>query len=164
LQLNDFYESNLDDYTKGIVRFPLNNIAVGTHQVKVKAWDVFNNSSEGFTEFVVDNSAEAALERVLNYPNPFTTNTEFQFVHNLGSGQLIDVQVRIFTVSGRLVKTIDTQALSEGNMVSGIGWDGRDDFGGQLARGVYVYKVSILSTSTNGKTTDSDFEKLVILK
>ena len=132
--------------------------------MKVKAWDVFNNSSEGFTEFIVDNSAEVALERVLNYPNPFTTNTQFQFEHNLGAGQLLDVQVRIFTVSGRLVKTIDTQALSEGNRVAGINWDGRDDFGGQLARGVYVYKVSILSASANGKTTDSDFEKLVILK
>ncbi len=164
LLLNDFYESRLDDYTKGIVRYPLKDIPVGTHQVKVKAWDVFNNSSEGFTEFIVDNSVEATLERVLNYPNPFTTNTEFQFLHNLGSGQLIDVQVRIFTVSGRLVKTIDTQVLSEGNRVTGIGWDGRDDFGGQLARGVYVYKVSVLSTSTNRKTTDSDFEKLVILK
>ncbi len=164
LQLNDFYESRLDDYTKGIVRFPLKDIAIGTHQVKVKAWDVFNNSSEGFTEFVVDNSAEAALERVLNYPNPFTTNTQFQFIHNLGSGQLIEVQVRIFTVSGRLVKTIDSQVLSEGNLVTGISWDGKDDFGGQLARGVYVYKVSILSTSANGKTTDSDFKKLVILK
>ncbi len=163
-QLNDFYESRLDDYTKGIVRYPLKDIAIGTHQVKVKAWDVFNNSSEGFTEFVVDNSAEAALERVLNYPNPFTTNTQFQFVHNLGSGQLLDVQVRIFTVSGRLVKTIDSQVLSEGNRVTGINWDGKDDFGGQLARGVYVYKVSILSTSANGKTTDSDFKKLVILK
>ena len=85
-------------------------------------------------------------------------------MHNLGSGQLLDIQVRIFTVSGRLVKTIDTQAISEGNRVAGISWDGRDDFGGQLARGVYVYKVSILSTGTNGKTTDSDFEKLVILK
>ncbi len=164
LLLNDFYESRLDDYTKGTVRYPLKDLAVGTHQIKVKAWDVFNNSSEGFTEFVVDNSAEAALERVLNYPNPFTTNTEFQFLHNLGSGQLLDVQVRIFTVSGRLVKTIDSQVLSEGNRVTGISWDGKDDFGGQLARGVYVYKVSILSTGANGKTTDSDFEKLVILK
>jgi len=164
LQLNDFYESKLDSYTEGTVRYPLKDLAVGTHQIKIKAWDVCNNSSEGFTEFIVSTTAEGALERVLNYPNPFTTNTDFQFLHNLGTGQLLEVQVRIFTVSGRLVKTIDTQVLSEGNRVSGINWDGRDDYGGNLARGVYLYKVSIRSTATTSTTTDSDFQKLVLLK
>ena len=164
LQLNDFYESKLDSYTEGTVRFPLKDLAVGTHQIKIKAWDVCNNSSEGFTEFLVSTSAEGALEQVLNYPNPFTTNTDFQFSHNLGSGQLLEVQVRIFTVSGRLVKTIDSQVISEGNRVSGINWDGRDDYGGNLARGVYLYKVSIRPTATSSTTTDSDFQKLVLIK
>ena len=163
LQLNDFYESRLDDYTSGTVRFPLKDLAIGTHQIKVKAWDVFNNSSEGFTEFIVAASADAALERVLNYPNPFTTHTEFQFLHNQGAGQPLDVLVRIFTVSGRLVKTIDTSAFSEGNRVSGIAWDGRDDYGSALARGIYLYKISIRTTSGD-QTVDSDFEKLVILR
>ena len=165
LQLNEFYESKLDSYTEGTVRYPLKDLAVGTHQIKIKAWDVCNNSSEGFTEFIVSSSAEGALEQVLNYPNPFTTNTDFQFLHNLGTGQLLEVQIRIFTVSGRLIKTIDTQALSEGNRVSGINWDGRDDYGGNLARGVYLYKVSIRPTATTSTTTtDSDFQKLVLLK
>lgn len=165
LQLNEFYESKLDSYTEGTVRYPLKDLAVGTHQIKIKAWDVCNNSSEGFTEFIVSTSAEGALEQVLNYPNPFTTNTDFQFLHNLGTGQLLEVQVRIFTVSGRLVKTIDTQVLSEGNRVTGINWDGRDDYGGNLARGVYLYKVSIRpTTTTSTTTTDSDFQKLVLLK
>lgn len=163
-QLNEFYESKLDDYTEGTVRYPLKDIPIGTHQIKVKAWDVFNNSSEGFTEFLVDNSAKGALERILNYPNPFTTRTEFQFVHNQGVGQLLEVQIRIFTVSGRLVKTITTQAISEGSRVSGIEWDGKDDFGEDLARGVYLYRISIKPNSSDTQITDSDFEKLVILK
>ncbi len=166
LQLNDFYEAALDDHTKGTVRYPLKDLAEGVHQIKVKAWDVFNNSSEGRTEFLVAANAEIALERVLNYPNPFTTNTQFQFSHNLGSGQALDVQVRIFTVSGRLVKTIDASVLSDGNRVSGINWDGKDEYGGDLARGVYLYKISVrpVSTGGNGKASNSDFEKLVILK
>ena len=166
LQLNDFYEAALDDHTRGVVRYPLKNLEEGTHQIKVKAWDVFNNSSEGITEFLVESNAEIALERVLNYPNPFTTNTQFQFLHNLSSGQALDVQVRIFTVSGRLVKTIDASVLSEGNRVSGINWDGKDEYGGNLARGVYLYKISVRPSNVGGltKATDSDFEKLVILK
>ncbi|MEM6963561.1 MAG: type IX secretion system sortase PorU, partial [Bacteroidota bacterium] len=163
--LNDFYESELDDYTKGTVRYPLFNLEEGKHQIRVRAWDVANNSAEGYTEFVVANSAEVALDHVLNYPNPFMENTSFEFEHNLPN-QLVDVQIRVFSVSGRLVKTIDEQVLTEGTRVTGINWDGTDDFGDQLARGVYLYKVKIGGASSTGDAinAESDFEKLVILK
>ncbi len=166
LLLNEFYEAAQDDHTSGIVRFPLSDLELGLHQIKVKAWDVFNNSSEGITEFLVAESEDAALERVLNYPNPFTTSTQFQFLHNLSPGQAMEVQVRIFTISGRLVKTLDAQAISDGNRVSDINWDGKDEYGGNLARGTYVYKVSVRPSTNNGigKTINSDFQKLVILK
>lgn len=163
ITLNDFYEATINDHTKGTVRFPLKDLSPGTHQIKVKAWDIFNNSSEGLTEFIVATSEKIALERILNYPNPFTTSTTFQFVHNLTPGQLLDVQIRIFTISGRLVKTIEEQVVSEGNTVRGITWDGRDEYGGHLARGVYVYKVNIRPQDSS-RTGNSGFEKLVILK
>ncbi len=163
--LNEFYEAAKDDYRRGIVRFPLSDLTSGVHQVKVKAWDVFNNSAEGITEFLVSDAADAALERVLNYPNPFTTSTQFQFSHNLSAGQLMEVQVRIFTVSGRLIKTIDADVISDGNRVSDINWDGKDEYGGDLARGAYLYKVSVRAANNgDGQTVNSDFEKLVILK
>ena len=119
--LNDFYESALDDYTQGSVRFPLYDLEEGRHTIKVKAWDIANNPAEGYTEFVVANSAQAALDLVLNYPNPFTTNTQFQFGHNL-SGRLLDIQVQIFTISGRMVKTIEVQRFAEGSRISDIAW------------------------------------------
>ncbi len=163
--LNDFYEAELDDYTKGTVQYPLFDLPSGRHQIKVKAWDVANNSSEGFTEFVVAKSSSVALKHVLNYPNPFTTNTKFMFEHNL-IGQLLDIQVRIFTVSGKLVKTIEAELLADGNQISDVPWDGKDDFGGDLARGVYLYKIKVApSDSQIGvNASESDFEKLVILK
>lgn len=163
--LNDFYEAELDDHTKGTVQYPLFDLASGRHQIKVTAWDVANNSSEGFTEFVVAKSSSVALKHVLNYPNPFTTSTNFMFEHNL-IGQLLDIQVRIFTVSGKLVKTIDTELLADGNQISDVSWDGKDDFGGDLAKGVYLYKVKVSpSDSQLGvDASESDFEKLVILK
>jgi hypothetical protein len=164
--LNEFYEAAQDDHTRGIVRFPLSKLEAGLHQIKVKAWDVFNNSSEGIIEFVVTDAQTATLERVLNYPNPFTTSTQFQFLHNITPGQQLEVQIRIFTISGRLVKTIDTDVISDGNQVKGINWDGKDEYGGHLARGTYVYKVSVRPSTASGvgNIIHSDFEKLVILK
>ena len=163
--LNDFYEAELDDYTKGNVRFPLFDIAPGKHEIQVKAWDVSNNSGEGSIEFIVAESGSLALDHVLNYPNPFTTNTNFQFEHNM-NGQELDVQVQIFTVSGKLVKSIQERVLPEGNLVQGIQWDGKDDYGDQLAKGIYVYRVKVRNTENadNQTSATSDYEKLVILK
>lgn len=167
LILNEFYESAQGDARKGQAIYPLRNLAAGRHTLQVKGWDVANNSGEGYTEFVVAEGGKAALAHVLNYPNPFTTNTYFQFEHNL-AGQVLDVQVNIFSVSGRLVKTIQqTIANSDSFRVSDeIQWDGNDEYGDPLARGVYLYRVKVRGTDTSGTatTTQSDFEKLVILK
>ncbi len=159
--LNDFYEATLDDSRKGEVRFPLFNLESGVHNIKVKAWDVANNSGEGFTEFVVASDEGIALDYVLNYPNPFTTCTNFQFEHNI-KDQGVDLQIQIFTVSGKLVKTIDEQIFTDGGRIEGIKWDGTDDYGGRLAKGVYLYKIKVRSDDL--KTSESAFEKLVILK
>lgn len=175
--MNDFYEATENDYTSGKVSYPLKDLVEGRHTLDVKAWDVYNNSSSATTEFVVATSAKMALAHVLNYPNPFTTRTEFMFEHNM-PGAALDVKVEIFTVSGKLVKTIQTNIFSNsavhsdgfcradeagtgGYRVDGITWDGTDDFGDPIGRGVYVYRVSVRSDS--GMSADK-FEKLVVLK
>ncbi len=166
--LNDFYEAALDDYTKGEVRYPFHSLAEGRHEIKVQAWDIANNPAEGYTEFVVANSEKLALEHVLNYPNPFTTSTYFMFEHNQ-AGTEMDVMVQIYAVSGKLIKTLEERIISTGYRLGkgdGIQWDGRDDFGDPLAKGVYLYKVKVRSVNTGDTVLEgeSDFEKLVILK
>ena len=136
--------------------------------MKVRAFDVANNSAEGYTEFVVASSAEVALDHVLNYPNPFINSTCFQFEHNL-DGQDVDVLIRIYTVSGRLVKTIEERIFSEGSRLSldnCIQWDGKDDYGDPLAKGVYLYQVKVRSANAGALSLEgeSGFEKLVILR
>ncbi|MFN4255071.1 MAG: type IX secretion system sortase PorU, partial [Saprospiraceae bacterium] len=149
--LNDFYESEQDNYRRGQALYPLKNIAPGRHTIRVKGWDIANNSGEGYTEFVVAEDGATALAHVLNYPNPFTTNTSFQFEHNL-AGQMLDVQISIFTVAGRLVKTIlHTAASADGYRVTDIAWDGKDDYGDQLAKGVYLYRVKVRGTDLTGQ-------------
>jgi len=107
------------------------------------------------------------LQHVLNYPNPFTDRTCFQFDHNL-AGQQIEVLIQIFTISGRLVKTLEKSMISNGSIRQDdcIEWNGRDDFGDPLARGVYVYKVKVKANFPGGAAAngESAFEKLVLLK
>ncbi|MFM6946671.1 MAG: type IX secretion system sortase PorU [Flavobacteriales bacterium] len=158
--LNDFYTANLNSYQSGEVRYQFKDLAPGKHTLELKVWDVNNNSNLAQIEFVVQQKETPALDHVLNYPNPFTTRTEFMFEHNQSCSSL-SVQVQIFTVAGRLVKTIQQEVPTAGFRVAGIFWDGRDDFGDELARGTYLYRLSI-------QTPDGAFaeqtEKLVLLK
>src|SRR5690606_18219233 len=121
----------------------------GSHTLSLEVFDVHNNVSFAETEFIVADSEEMALKRVLNYPNPFTTYTEFQFEHNRAD-QPLEVQVQIFTVSGKLVKTINKLVVSQGNRVSNqITWDGLDDYGDKIGKGVYVYRVKVKAQLDN---------------
>jgi len=160
--LNDFYEAELDDFTRGNISYLLNNLEDGLHKIKVKAWDVHNNPGEGYTEFIVASSAEISIQNVLNYPNPFTTNTSFIFEHNRPD-DILDITIQIYTVSGKIVKTIREQIQSSGFRIptNEITWNGQDDYGDYIARGVYLYKVNV--QGSNGYNAYK-FEKLVILK
>lgn len=159
--LNEYYEADLNSYQSGTVRYPFFELEEGAHTLKLRVFDVHNNFSEANTDFIVAKSEEFALERVLNYPNPFTTYTEFQFEHNRVN-QPLEVQVQIFTVSGKLVKTINKLVLPEGNRVTGIAWNGLDDYGDKIGKGVYVYRVKVRSQVDNA--TADQYEKLVILR
>lgn len=158
--LNEFYQADLDTYKSGKVRYELGNLSAGPHTLRFKAWDVYNNSSEEFIEFTVMDADDFKLEHVLNYPNPFTTATEFMFEHNQ-SCNVMDVRIQVFTVSGKLVKTINERVDSKGFRVAGIMWDGLDDYGDRMGRGTYVYRLE--ARDELGQQAEK-IEKLVILR
>lgn len=157
--LNDYYVANLNTYQSGKIRYGLNTLAEGKHQLSLKVWDVQNNSSTAYTDFIVAKEANLALSHILNYPNPFTTKTKFFIEHNQCCVSL-KVLIQIYTISGKSVKSIHQTINNEGFRFDGIEWDGKDDFGDKLARGVYIYRVSVV-TSDNKKA--EKIEKLVIL-
>lgn len=157
--LNDFYEADLNSYQQGSIHFQLPSLTAGIHSLKIKAWDVLDNSSEYILEFNVTKDEELALNHVLNYPNPFTTKTQFWFEHNKPN-QNLQVKVQIFTVTGKVVKTIKQTINDAGNRSCEVEWDGRDEFGDKLGRGVYLYRLTVISI--DGKKKEK-LEKLVIL-
>jgi len=158
--LNDYYESDLDSYQKGRVEYNFFDFEKGIHKLKFKVWDVYNNSTEEELEFIVAESSELVLDHIFNYPNPFTTNTAFYFNHNQPNSDL-DVLIQVFTITGKLVKSISTVVTSSGYNCDPIPWDGLDEYGDKIGRGVYVYRLKV--RAPNGNVVDK-FEKLVILK
>ncbi len=159
--LNDYYETELNDFKKGKVKFPLRNLEPGLHHLKFKCWDTYNNPSESTLSFIVVDDSNLILSNVLNYPNPFVNYTEFWFNHNKPN-ETLEVQIQIFTVSGKLIKTLNKSVQSEGLLSREISWNGLDDFGNKIGKGVYVYKLHVKSLLSKAKA--EKFEKLVILQ
>ncbi len=158
--LNDYYETELNNYMKGKIRFPFRNLAPGLHTIIFKAWDVYNNYVSNEIQFVVANSQDVTLTNVLNYPNPFVNYTQFWFSHNKPYEPL-EVQVQVMTITGKIVKTINQIVTTEGFLSREITWDGKDDFGDKIGKGVYIYKLTVKSSVSNNKA--EKYEKLVIL-
>jgi hypothetical protein len=145
IDVTDLFNYDSGSFTRGSVVYPLGNLAEGRHTVEIKAWDNLNNSSTTTTEFVVRDESQFSIDgkTVMNYPNPFRNRTTFTFT--MGPGEA-EVRIKIFTLSGRLIRTIDEMGRGGFNQIE---WDGRDEDGDELANGVYLYK--IIATQRQGE-------------
>lgn len=162
--LNAFYQANINTYQYGTVRYQLPTLTPGPHTLKVRAWDNVNNSSTKTLAFTVVPTAGSSvttggsgngsdmsplvIDKVINFPNPFTSQTTFSFEHNF-PGQNIEVNLSIYTQNGKLVKQINKTANTNGTRNVQITWDGTDAAGSKIARNVYIYKIQISAAGTN---------------
>ena len=142
LVLNNFYTALLDSYQEGTVNFQLPTLAAGIHEIKIKAWDVANNSSEKILHFVVAAQAKLQVTNLMNYPNPFTDITHFSFEHNQPNTDL-GVAIAIYAINGQLIKRINQTVNTAGTRNVQIPWDGRDENGRKLKKASYIYHIKV---------------------
>ncbi len=99
-------------------------------------------------------SSELRIERVLNVPNPMVEDTDFTFLLSRGA----EVTIRIYTVSGRLVRILEGLSGTVG--FNQTHWNGRDRDGNRLANGVYLYTV----TARDGSESARVKERLIVYR
>ena len=128
----------------------------GMYTLEIRSKDVAGNIS-GNQDYIVDFEVinEELISNVFNYPNPFSDCTQFVFTLT-GNEMPEDINIRIMTVSGKVVKEIG--GLELGPLNIGVNrteykWDGTDEYGSKLANGVYLYQV------TTTKQTGEFYEK-----
>jgi hypothetical protein len=159
LVLNDYYTPDQDTYQSGWIAYPLGKIQPGLHSLSLKAWDIYNNSSEEEVTFVIDTISPLYLKKAFNYPNPFRNGTHFIFSHNK-PGSHFDVVIDIYRLDGRFVKSLRYSFISENLESDPMPWDGRDATGHPLGAGMYIYRLT--ATSGNGKIA-SVSQKLILI-
>lgn len=146
IDVTDFFNYDSGDFTAGTLLYPLSGLSEGRHTVEVKAWDNFNNSNTAAAEFVVAPADRLVLREVMNYPNPFRNETQFTFEINQPAAQ---VKIKIYTLVGRLIRTLEMPPTAVIAGFNRLEWDGRDQDGDEVANGVYLYKV-IAAHAGNG--------------
>ncbi|HEX2393805.1 MAG TPA: type IX secretion system sortase PorU, partial [Bacteroidales bacterium] len=158
--MNDYFETVLDDFTSGILKYPMFGLSEGTHSLKVKVWDIYNNSSEAIIEFRVISGNSIIITKAGNFPNPATDHTSFIFEHNHADEELI-ATITVFDLGGRLIYTYKENISATGfNSITPV-WDLKDMNGNILRPGIYPYRIRI--TDSRGAYADS-YQKLVVVR
>jgi len=158
-----------NSFQEGEIRWNISNLESGMHSLSVRAWDVLNNSNTADLSFSVANDEVLSVSNVYNYPNPMNRETRFIFEHNQPPGTQAEVQIRIYTLSGKPIRTIHSdEALPEGVLSSGplqVYWDGKDEDLDRPATGVYLYRIKVAVQHQNGERQVSEHvEKLAIIR
>jgi hypothetical protein len=155
--LNSFYTSDLDSYRSGEVLYKFAQLAEGSHTLTLKAWDVFNNSSEAVISFTVTQNMQITITGMKVYPNPFRGEVKVDFEINLFDTPL-EAHLEIFNINGSLVSSTATEVLlSQGYNAGTLTWNGRANSGTTVPPGVYL----VCIRAGNGKSETVKASRLI---
>jgi len=158
--------ANPGNLTSVPIKYQL-DIDAGDYTLFISCADVNGNFASHEINFIVNTSFDVI--NLANYPNPILTDTidpvnegRTRFTYVL-TDDADDVNIKIYTVSGRLVKTFSHLPKGVGYHEyprTVLGWDCRDDSGVYLANGVYFYKI----IARRGGKTIERIQKMAITR
>lgn len=147
---------------KFLIEYRPTKLANGTYTLSIQGKDVTGNIS-GKQPYQITFKVinENTVTNFYPYPNPFSTNTRFVFTL---TGEIPDqIRIQIMTITGKVVKTLfkeDLGNLRIGQNITDYAWDGTDEFGDQLANGVYLYKVDVKSANKDYEHSNTSGDNL----
>ena len=145
VDLSPYFSYNLNSHNTGVAEYELTELSPGTHSVVVKAWDNMGNGCDNELIFEVSD-CDIAISNPLAYPNPFQDGTDITF----NIDESAEVTVKVFTLSGRLVRELTSSVVPAFAMVH---WDGCDRHGEPVANGAYIAKIEV--RAGNGRTDNA---------
>ena len=158
--LNPYYTPAMNDYKKGTVLYPYADLSIGPHTLTIRAWDMFNNSSERSINFYVYENQTIQVTEVYTYPNPLIEGTTFTFRPDADSGRM-DVTIEVYSIAGQPVRLINVSVPENTGQPVQVYWDGTNQSGMKLSSGIYPYSVKF--TGSNGSFTHTS-GKVIILR
>jgi hypothetical protein len=157
--LNSLFRTDLGEHRSGSLTYQLLIPDKGEHTVSLRAWDNLNNPSSASLKFVVETDGKFRLTDLLCFPNPAVEGSRFSAGHNRPDTQ-IDVTITVYNTAGQALRVIRENVSTAGYRLPDILWDGCDDSGGRLARGLYIWRADAV---TAGGERASSSGRVIIL-
>lgn len=164
--VNNFFSPLSGDSKKGVIRFPVPDLIDGTHTLKLRVWDVFNNSSTASTSFDVKQSSKPEIYSVYyraytptNLPTIGAGNIDFFIKHDRPENKL-NIEIKVYDLAGKLVWNTIKLGLSEQQTSFPVPWNLTDNNGSTVRPGHYLYQVIV---STPNSKHASEAKKMVIV-
>jgi hypothetical protein len=136
-----------------------------THTLRIEAEDPRGNALPDPYQVHFRVQQDQVVRDLYPYPNPMNTHTTFAFRIEGGTQQPEDFRLRIYTLSGRLIRAFRSSDVNDGGGLrigwNTLRWDGRDADGDRVATGVYLYRVVV--RGENG-TFEGDVEKVAVIR
>ncbi len=158
--LNPWYTPALNQFQAGSVAYPLSNLSIGRHTLTIRAWDMFNNSSEKTIAFYVFEQSTINVTNVYTFPNPLVDGTTFTFRPEPGNGKM-NVQIEVYTITGQPVKRFDLSVTENYGQPIQVYWDGTNRNGMKLTSGIYPYTVKFIGENGSFAQTSN---KVIVLR
>jgi hypothetical protein len=160
--VNDYFIASKNNFTKGMIIYPLDTLKKGSHQLSLAASDTYNNRSTVSINFSVAGSG-ISINDFVNYPNPFHADREsttFQFT-NSRAGEDLEATLIIYDLTGRPLANIGYSIPSSTYQVDLGTWNGENIDGTKFSPGLYVARLSVRSLADGSQNEQST--KLIIL-
>ncbi len=161
INLNESYSYEENSHQKGKVEFQLNDLDLGTHNLLIKAWDMFDNSNEKSINFIVTNAGSLNIFNLKNTPNPMANHTRFSFEHNQPDEISFDVNIHIYDIQGKKIWSYQCEAYVNGNTIEPIHMNTSQISSPFLKQGLYTYVLDV--KNKKGQTVQQS-QKLIVVK
>ncbi len=147
----DYFTPYTDGTPGGTITYPLEDLAVGNHSIRLRVWDTAPNSAEASLDFYVAKQITPTIYDVYTDCNPASTQANFYISHDRPE-QNITVTIEVFDLMGRRLWQSTQEGRSDMFTSLPITWDLTDYGGHRVSRGIYLYRATVSDESSGNKT------------
>lgn len=119
--LNNYFQATSDSYQEGMVIYQLPTLSIGKHEISLKVWDTYNNSTTAETFFVVGDNNELDVRNFILHPNPVATGGTLRFSMEVDEPNAsFTITAESLTTTGAAIASPKVQIVASGNFIEPI--------------------------------------------
>ncbi len=136
----------------GTINYPMENLSVGNHSLRLRVYDTSGNAASRTIEFNVAEGLAPQIFEVFTDANPASSSANFYVRHDRPES-VTTVTVEVFDLMGRPIWSSASKGTSDMDVSAPVTWDLTDRAGRRVNRGIYLYRASITADGERFETS-----------